>query len=250
MIDAHTHLNFKASDPWSDYEKTMRRDNIDRSVLILNTLPTEGAQLTLNHIWRLCQEDKVRLAAILNYRQPDPLAFVRLARDAGIPLTIGKLHPRITNICRKDFPALVEQLLQAMFKTIIIDCFVYGHHIENHIGMELAIYLAQQFPQVNFVLAHAGGCRLLETMLCTRTLANLYYDYSLSCCYFENTSVWLDMVHMLKFNSNRVMFGSDYPDFTPSQAKDKMLLLAHQANLSREQMQLVMGETAQALYWG
>lgn len=247
MIDAHAHLNLKAADPWMDYEDRMARDGIDQSVLILNT-PREQ-QLVLDRGQQFCRKDKVRLAACLDHHQPNSLAFVHTVRDRGIPLTIGKLHPRITDIRREDFSTLASLLEQADFKTVIIDCFVYGHHMENHVGMELGIYLAQYFPDVDFVLAHGGGCRLLETMLCTRTLSNIYYDYSLSCCYLWNTSVWQDMVQMLKFNSHRVMFGSDYPDFTPAQAKEKTLLLAKQADLTPEQTEKLLDKNAYSLYW-
>lgn len=247
MIDAHAHLNLKTAAPWADFKERMIRDGVDGSVLILNT--PEEQQLALEQGQKLCEEGRVRFAACLDHRQPDPLAFVHTVREKRIPLTIGKLHPRVTDIRREEFSALVPLLERADFKTVIVDCFVYGHQIENHVGMELGIYLAQRFPEINFVLAHSGGCRLLETMLCTRTLSNIYYDYSLSCCYLWNTSIWQDMVQMLKFNSHRIMFGSDYPDFTPAQAKEKILLLAKQAELTPEQTERVLDKNAYALYW-
>lgn len=248
IIDAHSHLNLMEENPCCDYFRSQKEGGIDKSVLILNT-PKE-ANLVLENLWKFREQGSIQLAIGMDIHAQDPLFFIGKLRKEGMRIHIGKLHPRKTDIRLSDFERVSKILANSKLDTLIIDCFVYGHQLENHIGVELGIRLAQQFPWMNFVLAHAGGCRLLESMLCTRTLKNIYYDYSLSCCYLYDTSVRIDMVHMMRFNTSRIMFGSDVPDFSPTQAKEKMLCLVREAGLTQEQADMVLGMNAQRLYWG
>lgn len=53
-------------------------------------------------------------------------------------------------------------------------------------------------------------------MLLTRPLKNIYYDLSLTQLYFKGASLDLDIDYFVKWTSDRVLFGSDYPDFSIS----------------------------------
>ena len=245
-FDAHMQFSLNASNPRQDLCDRMAQSGITKAMLILNR--AEEKQL-FEQDFSFFQKhsDQFRIAAILNVRDDSPLAFFENCARSGMPLFV-KLHPRITDIQRADFPLICDYLALLQCRTVIIDCFAYGHHLENHIGMELGIELAQRFPQTNFVLAHAGGSRLLECMLCTRTLPNIFYDISLSCCYLYGASTHADMVQLLKFNASRTLFGSDYPDFLPAKAVENGLALADEAGLNDIQKAALFRENAERLY--
>lgn len=246
IFDAHMHFKLDASNPRQDLCDKMAQSGITKAMLILNR--AEEKQLFKQNFSFFQQHsDQFRIAATLNVRDDSPLAFFESLTQTGISL-FAKLHPRITDIQRANFPLICEYLPLLQCRTVIIDCFNYGHHLENHIGMELGIELAQRFPKINFVLAHAGGSRLLECMLCTRTLPNIFYDISLSCCYLYGASIHADMVQLLKFNSSRTLFGSDYPDFVPAKAIENGLALANEAGLNDIQKAALFRENAERLY--
>jgi predicted TIM-barrel fold metal-dependent hydrolase len=99
-------------------------------------------------------------------------------------------------------------------------------------------------------MAHSGGIHLLQTMLYTRSVKNIFYDISFTCNYLYTTSVKQDMVHFLKYTANRVMFGSDYPDFTVHEAAKTVLELAGLAFLSEDQKERIFYQNAADMYFG
>lgn len=78
-----------------------------------------------------------------------------------------------------------ERLHTLCFRTVLVDHWIFGPHIENHIGTELSIHLAKELPDKWIVIAHSGGFKLIETMLLTRTIKNIFYDLSLTQLYFK-----------------------------------------------------------------
>ncbi len=249
LFDAHVHFNRKAKDPIRDFEAHFSRNNLTHAVLILNT-KEEIALFEENHQeLRDFAGDRIVAAGIFDTGGPVCGSQYARWRDWGFRTCI-KLHPRISNLTKGDFGPLAEKLAETEESPIIIDCFGYGHHLENHIGVELGIFLAERFPERTVVLAHAGGHRALECMLYTRTLKNIGYDLALSCNYLSGTSVWADLAHLVKFNPAKVMFGSDYPDFSQEAALEGSRRLCAEAGLDEEKQNLFFFENARKVYCG
>ncbi|AZV47325.1 hypothetical protein C3L23_08580 [Nautilia sp. PV-1] len=133
-----------------------------------------------------------------------------------------KIHPRLSKLTYDSINKLKLFLQNLKNKNllnfIIIDNFYYGSDLKYHINLELSIEIAKKFFDINILLAHSGGHRILEYMLFTRDLKNIYYDLSLTINYLNNTSVALNFYNFIKFNKEKLLFGSDSPDFSVKSA--------------------------------
>lgn len=239
-FDSHVHFNHHEKSPYQDLKDKLSKSNISKCLLILNT---ERDEEIFWYNFERIKDDGVisSVAAYLDVKNDDSLQFFEKCGSIGIKACI-KLHPRISRITVNEFDSIIKKIHKIDLETIIVDNFIYGPQLENHIGTELAVTLAEEFSEKKIVLAHAGGCDMLRTMLITRPLSNIYYDYSLTCNYLENTSVRMDMVNGLRFYKKRIMFGTDYPDFQFSESCRAMEALCKEAGLSEE-------ETTE-IFWG
>ncbi|MFA7091205.1 MAG: amidohydrolase family protein [Arcobacteraceae bacterium] len=207
VFDSHIHFNMKASDIVNDFKKVA--SELEGFILILNT--DKEKQLFLNFFLNDFSENYPLSAIALNYELFDS-EIIDLLVSKNIKLGI-KLHPRLSNITVNNFKNIYNKMQSLKFSFIIIDCFYYGSNLVNHINLELSIYIAKKFSNIKVLLAHGGGHKVLEYMLYTRDLKNIYYDFSFSLAYLKDSSIWVDFIKFFKFNENRVLFGSDYPEF-------------------------------------
>lgn len=248
MIDAHMHFNLKDESPFDALMNQIRENEIARFVLILNTdeekklfyeakdkLDTSGTPYSLVFLLKPGNE-------------PDMHEFTNLSKNGLSPHI--KFHPRLSNIHRDDFSLAAQTLERCPSNVIVVDCFAYGHKVETHIGINLALYLAEKFPEKKIVMAHSGGVDVMKAMLYSRTLReNIFFDLSLTCNYFAGSSLQQDIVHFIKFDYSRIMFGSDYPDFTSKSAAEITLQLVQNAGLSQEKQEDVFFNNAIKIYW-
>lgn len=244
--DTHVHFDRKLEHPYAGLKKKLIDNNIERCVLILNSIQEED--LFWYESRESCKDGIIaRVAAILDINDKRTGDFFDKAKYLDMNVVI-KLHPRLTNITCDDFEQVFHFVKSMENKEIIIDDFIYGPDMKNHVGTELAIYLAKRLPDRKIILAHAGGCEILKTFLITKPLQNIYYDYSLTCNYLEHTSIYQDMVNGLVYQSERIMFGTDYPDFDFSDSVRAMTKLCEEAGLTKEQMEGVFFENANRIY--
>jgi len=225
IFDSHIHFNMKADDIINDFKAVV--SILEGFILILNTY--EEKQLFLKEFLNDFHENYPLSAIALNYELFDS-EISDLLISKNIKLGV-KIHPRLSDITINDFEDIVTKLKSLEFSFIIIDCFYYGSSLVNHINLELSIYIAKKFSNTKILLAHGGGHKVLEYMLYTRDLQNIYYDFSLSSNYLRNTSLKKDMINFIKFNYKKVFFGSDYPDFTIKQSIDTYSEFITEANL-------------------
>jgi predicted TIM-barrel fold metal-dependent hydrolase len=229
IFDSHIHFNMKVNDPINDFKEQV--DKLEGFILILNNekekiLFEENLLNTFKKLFPLS-------AIAINYELANT-DFIEKISDFKIKMGI-KLHPRLSKITVDKFETVVHILEKIKFDFIVIDCFYYGSSLETHTNLELSIFIAKYFKDKKILLAHGGGHKVLEYMLYTRDLKNVYYDFSLSSNYLQNTSARIDIVNFIKFNSLKVFFGSDYPDFTVSNSIDIYNQLMIEAKLDEEQ---------------
>lgn len=248
IYDTHVHFDMRDKKPYNRIKERIGVCSIDKCVLILNTQEEEEA------FWKqrgIIREDKIvaAIAGILDIRDDRTLAFIEKAKQEKLNIIV-KIHPRMTRIKRNDFENVYEIIKKTGIQVVLIDDFIYGPEVESHVGTELSIYLAQRLPKIKFVLAHAGGCDMLKTFLLTRPLKNIYYDYSLTCNYLEGTSVHQDLINGLRNTNDRIMFGTDFPDFRFEEAIRATRKLCFEAGLNKEQEENVFYYNALGIYGG
>lgn len=250
VYDAHIHIPTKYDDPYNRLKREIIESKIDGGLIILNNRE-EAAVFWDNYDDIFSGELGFvpDIAFILDLNNPDwQIDFYRL-KERDIRFSV-KIHPRLTGIVKNDFEQIADCISLIDFDTVIVDNWIYGPRIENHIGTELCVYLAEFFPDKKIVMAHSGGVRLLETMLVTRPVKNIYYDLAETCQYFNNTSVYMDVVHFLKYTKDRIMFGSDYPDFKINYSIKMMEKEMELAELLQEDKDAVMYANAIRIYGG
>lgn len=244
VIDAHCHLpKTKSVD---DLIRLMDESDVEKSILILNTKEDQEAiQKQISSVLK----NKHRLGIAVGYdlHIPGIDAYIAELRECGLNIMI-KLHSRIMKYTLHDIPTILSRLHAIDFGIIMVDGFDYGHHLENLINLELLVATAEEFPDKKVVFAHAGGINILKSMLCTRTLSNVYYDLSLTVPYLFETSIYKDIKHFLRFNYAKTMFGSDYPDFTVNDSKLKFDIVMNELNFSLEIMNDVFYHNAAKIY--
>lgn len=244
IIDAHSHL--PKDKKISSLLSLMDANNTEKVLLILNT--KEDQEEVLKQLALLLQYKKrIGIAVGYDIAIPDIDDYITNLQKQGISCVI-KLHSRIMQYTLAQIPEILKRLRNVDFNTIMVDGFDYGHHLENLINLELLVAVAEAFSEKNVVFAHAGGIQILKTMLCTRTLKNVNYDLSLTVPYLFNTSIKQDILHFLRFNHTKVMFGSDYPDFSIEESYQKFNILFQELGFTSEIIENVLYNNANRLY--
>lgn len=244
IIDSHIHLNIQMGYGIKYFIDLLESNYIDKAVLILNSeehwREFEDNIESINKLRR-----RIHIGLILDVHRTDDFQnHSKYLYDRGFNFSI-KIHSRLSKLTSKDFDAIDRYLYTCPVKSIIVDAFYYGSNIENQIGMELSIHLARVFPDRKIIMAHFGGIKVLSAMLYTRDLKNIYYDISLTATYLKNTSVMIDLSHCIKYNVDRVMFGSDYPDCDLQDAIHQCKLLIDKLDVSLEEKDIYLKN----LFW-
>lgn len=244
IIDAHCHLPKDLS--LSSFLEEKNKASIEKSVLILNTPKEQNSFIEQIELAKN-NKDKLGILVGLDYKNESILDTLDVIKSNGFKIGI-KLHSRFMHFTLLDIDKILNSMKNIEFDVVMVDGFVYGPDIETHIFLELLIAVAKAFPQKKIVFAHSGGIDILRTMLCTRTLDNVYYDLSLTVPYLFNTHIHPDIIHFLKFTHTRTMFGSDSPDFTTIYSLKKFYEIFDEMKLSDEIRNNILYSNANKIY--
>lgn len=249
IIDAHVHLNMKDINPFNALKANLASCKIEEAVLILNS--QKEKEYFLDHFQEVAEDRHhwhIGVLIDLNSGALETDIMNRLL-SRSIPFSI-KVHPRFSGLCISDIPSLIKKIdeMPRSWENIIVDGFYYGSHLEHQIAMELAIAFSRHYEDKRIIYAHAGGIHILKTLVHLRDRGNICYDYSLSCNYLLDSSLKTDFVLFLKHNKQKVMFGSDYPDFSSENAVRATQTLCEAAMLSPDEQADVFYHNAKRLY--
>ena len=90
---------------------------------------------------------------------------------------------------------------------------------------------------------------MLECQMLTRWIPNIAYDLSLSSSYLIGTSIRFDMVNLIRYTSNRIMFGSDYPSISFMSAIQNFKTLCEESEVDQLQIASMFYDNANSLYF-
>ena len=214
LFDAHIHFNLSKDSPASDLLQQLKDNEVGGCNLILNT-PQEK-EYFFKH-WTEFEKSDINFIYSLTF-DPDSFSFMR---KHGLRFWM-KIHPRIENISSKQVNDISKIISDEKPCGVVVDCWPDDLSPENDCGARIGAALAEKFPYLNIVLAHSGGIFMRETMFLTRKLNNIFYDTALTANYFFESAMQQDFSYALRFFGNRMMFGSDYPDFTVKAAIQRM----------------------------
>jgi predicted TIM-barrel fold metal-dependent hydrolase len=136
-------------------------------------------------------------------------ATVKTGKMAGAVAL--KIHPRLqrTNLEANKVHYLVH-LAEELDLPVIICSFNDGSWGRFGLTNDQFLKLADNFPDVKFLWAHAGGHNVLDFMFMARRTSNVYLDSSFTQSYFFKGSVLEDLNYASESLPNRFMFGTDF----------------------------------------
>ena len=109
--------------------------------------------------------------------------------------------------------------------------------------------LARQHRDRPFVIAHCGGYEILKYFFHLRPLPNIYYDLSFSLQYLRDSSLYTDLVKLIKYtDKSKVMFGSDYPLADPNLQLEILLGVFDELKLSTQEREKILFRNAESLF--
>jgi hypothetical protein len=168
-------------------------------------------------------------AGVLAAERTDRLLFAvvyarHLEPDSGLPGPIIKYHPR-----REGFsPEWVANDIRRYERRLVLIDTLNAVRWQPRAYWDLAI----TFPTVEFVMCHAGGYDILEFVKMCRFLKNVWIDFSAT----QHTFGWVNgqrspgfvgelIDHSLRERriAERVMYGSDNPEFLQEDAVERTL---------------------------
>jgi hypothetical protein len=150
-----------------------------------------------------------------------------------------KIHSRIQQIREVDYPELLI-VLKKINKSIpiIYDAFYYGNDLEFQPSLNGLIYLAKGLPCTKFVVAHAGGYKILDYFFHLKGLQNVAFDLSFSLQYLLDSSAELDLIKLIKHTQKeKLFFGSDFPYADPKLQSDKLIEILMKMNISNNKIE-------------
>jgi predicted TIM-barrel fold metal-dependent hydrolase len=129
-----------------------------------------------------------------------------------------KLHPRMQGInCLSPDLSTLFSCLNERKSVVMIDSYYQtrgdGVLLEN---LEPFRYdaLVKKYRDVRFIFSHMGGHRVLDAYFLAKSNDNVYLDNSHILRYFAGTSLMPDAAWVMDKLDERVIYGSDFPEYS------------------------------------
>jgi predicted TIM-barrel fold metal-dependent hydrolase len=142
------------------------------------------------------------------------LAQLVQAGFAGI-----KLHPRLNHYDPLDARCLAAVDVAGDLGLVVFLCTLC-HQKDRHVPgiVEIVDKLATRPSQTNLVLLHGGGTSMLDLFEIVRMHPHVLLDLSFSIVRYAGSSLDLDLGYLVTNLDQRVVLGSDFPQYVPAEA--------------------------------
>jgi len=253
IIDAHTHIHPDPKGFGEKYDASIENlitsidnSNVDKAI-VLPIYP----QISNKFVADACNKYPDKL---IGFASINPLGGVKAAeileKDVKKYNLKGlKLHPRLQDFDLRDSRLIpVFQKCADLKIPVIIDAFP-GINLSNNESIPLLIgRIASTVPEVNIIIAHAGGYKILDALFVAKSYKNIYLDISYILFYFQGSSIKNDLKFVIKkIGANRCIYGSDHPELELSNTYDLSVKLLKKYRLLEEEMEYIFGETISSL---
>jgi predicted TIM-barrel fold metal-dependent hydrolase len=146
-----------------------------------------------------------------------------------------KIHPRLSGVTYAH-PYMVEAIQRSNAAHLLVVLCTYGYEVSARCAentVDRLIELLSQVPDARLVLAHAGTVRLLELSHATRGLRDVLIDLSFTLCRYAGSSLDLDIKYLFRTLDTGVCIGSDSPEFTLFDLRQRFTALAGELGLEQ-----------------
>ncbi len=165
-----------------------------------------------------------------SYSKPQVAAHEFRTELYGAPYAVLKLHPRLNRYDPLDSRclAVLEELASwSRPLPVWLDTLFYYRGGTLQKSVPCTIHeLVGRFPNLTFVMLHAGGSWALSLSEALRDCPNAFLDLSYTLSRYTGSSVWSDLRFLLETFDRRMVYGSDFPEFSIASALDKFRTLA------------------------
>ncbi len=173
----------------------------------------------------------------------------RVRRLADIGYRAIKIHPRLLGGCpsssalRDIFRAAHACDLAVMLCTYPCYSAARSSPVDLLTVLQTAL---REVPEVRLMLMHAGGVELLKFMEFARANPQITLDLSFTLIKYQGSSIDSDLSFLFKKFDQRVVIGSDYPEFAFSSVRDRVIDLA--CSVSEEQQENIFWRNAATFF--
>lgn len=180
-------------------------------------------------------------ASIDPSRQATPRAAARAVRAAlhGAPFPVLKLHPRLNRYDLLD-PRCLAVLEEVggwpRPPAIWVDTLLYfqGARLRRP-PVDACQRVVGAFPELDFVLLHAGGPEALALAAAVRDCPRVTLDLSFTVHRYRGSSLWTDLAYLAATFDRRLVFGSDFPEVSIGDALTDLRRLTEAVDDERRQ---------------
>jgi len=144
-----------------------------------------------------------------------------------------KLHPRIGNFNLSDsiLPYVIEKANELQLVVLLCTYFYDDQELSLNNTMDNIRRLLVKVPKQRTVLLHGGTVKLLEMMEVVRSFPNVLLDLSFTLCRYEKSSIDIDIQYLFKNFDQRICVGSDSPQFSQGQLRERFDFFAKEVSL-------------------
>jgi predicted TIM-barrel fold metal-dependent hydrolase len=138
-----------------------------------------------------------------------------------------KLHPRLNGYDPLD-PRCIATIREAARRGLVVflDTLFRQRGRPTAHAADVVDRLANACPDVRMVLLHSGGAALMEVAEVARLHPGLMLDLSFTLLRYAGTSLDSDIRWTMRNLDQRVVIGSDMPEYTPADAFSRAEQLA------------------------
>lgn len=137
-----------------------------------------------------------------------------------------KIHVRLANINPEESIDLLQSILQRCkdLDMVVFFCTLIHGDIAiqpNNGLLSVITQLLKAVPDVRIILLHGGDVDLMKFVQLVRFNENVLIDLSFTLQKFEGSSLDLDIAYLFKTFDRRLCVGSDYPDYTIAETRQR-----------------------------
>jgi len=150
-----------------------------------------------------------------------------VARIAGAGFAGIKLHPRLNGYDPDGSSCLQAIRAASEHRAVVfLDTLFRQHPHPTAHAADIIDRIAHQCAGAAIVLLHGGGAALLEVAEVVRLHATLMLDLSFTLLHYAGSSLDADIRWVMDRLDQRIVIGSDMPEFTPAAAFSRAEQLA------------------------
>lgn len=162
-----------------------------------------------------------------------------------------KIHPSLSNCpleTHLDPVAKAAKLAGKLDLPVLLCCYFYGR--KETLPVEPPVVsvtkLLNAAPDTRFILMHGGGIDLMRFAEIIRRRENCLLDLSFTMTKFQGSSLGLDIRYLFNHFDRRICVGSDHPDVTINQFRQRFDQLAE--NVPKDKLENIGHKNLDAMF--